>query len=182
MQRVFNVEKWNRLVDGTTVNFPSPLERRVRLDVNCPGECRLSYVDGDGVMTFLGLIKGRDVVEFRAYGEFSLVADGADCWFYTVDGENFAFVLPDAETFTRIIERRPRNPEFEYMHYMMNRNIEARLEQQKHELEQLWARRGAAEAPVAAQPAPASAPSAPAKEPPAPGANEGSGDGEQAAE
>lgn len=152
MQRIFNVDKWSLLEDGKSVSFGKVEPRRVRLHVNAPDPAKLFYSDPDGTVTFLARVLGRDVVEFGAYGEFSLTAEGGDIWFDTVDGEDISFSIPDAVIITKITERRARNPELEMMQYMMNRNIQRRLDAQRDELVQLWARQQAVAAAAAAKP------------------------------
>lgn len=152
MQRITNVNKWSVIEDGKAMHFGNTEPRRVKIEVNAPDPVRLYYADGDGNITFLARVLGRDVVQFGADGEFSISADGADCWVYTVDGEDFSFSIPDAVIITKIAERRARNPEFEFMQYKMNQNLERRMEAQRLELEQLWDRRQAAIAAETTQP------------------------------
>lgn len=152
MQRLFNVEKWQHVGDGSAISFANPEPRRVRIDVNAPLEARIYYAGTDGEVTFLANVFGRDVLEFRAYGEFSLTIEGSDVWFYTVDGEDYAFSIPDAVILTKLAERKPVNKELEMMKHLMNRNIERRLEQQRDELERLWDQRTAAAAAARAVP------------------------------
>lgn len=154
MQRLFNINKWQLLENGKAVNFENPHPRRVRIDVNAPDRAKLFYVDGEGEITFLAVVDGRDRVEFGCYGEFGLTAEGGDIWFDTVDGEDFSFSIPDAVIITKIAQRRARNPEFEMMQFKMNQNLEIRMEQQRRELEELWSRQRALEPAPATQPAP----------------------------
>lgn len=141
MQRIFNVDKWQRLENERAVNFSKDEPRRVRLDVNAPDPVKLFYSDGNGETMFLARVVGRDVIEFMTTGAFSITADGGDLWFFTVDGEDYSFEIPDAVILTRIAERRPRNIEFELMQYHANRNIELRLQQMRRELDAEWRRR-----------------------------------------
>lgn len=181
MQRIFNVDKWSLLEDGKSVSFGKVEPRRVRLHVNAPDPAKLFYSDPDGTVTFLARVLGRDVVEFGAYGEFSLTAEGGDIWFDTVDGEDISFAIPDAVIITKITERRARNPELEMMQYMMNQNIQRRLDAQRDELVELWARQQAAAAAVATQSAPAGSGASSSAEPePAASADASSGDAAQA--
>lgn len=149
MQRIYNVDKWQHCPDGRAVNFANTEPRRVRLDVNAPDAVKLFYSDGNGELMFLGRVVGRDVIEFHAAGEFSITADGSDFWFYTIDGEEFFFDIPDAVILTKIADRRPRNPEFELMQYHANRNMELRMEQMRRELDSEWRRRIEAPPPAA---------------------------------
>lgn len=165
MQRLHNLDKWKCLTEGVALNFASAQPRRVRLDVNAPGEVRVSHIDGNGEYTFLALVKGRDVIEFMAQGEFSVIAEGGDLWLHTIDGENMTFSIPDAVILTNIVERRPRNHEQELMNYLMNQNIERRYAQMREDLDREWARREAASKPAAEKPAAAGDGKPAAKEP-----------------
>lgn len=150
MQRIFNVDKWQRVENGRAVNFGKSDPRRLRIDVNAPDPVKLFYSDGNGETMFLARVCGRDVIEFNALGAFSITVDGGDLWLATVDGEDYSFDIPDAVILTKIAERRPRNLEFEMMQYQANANIERRLQQMRRELDAEWARRQAV-APAAAE-------------------------------
>ena len=166
MQRLFNVHKWFVLEAGKALNFENHLARRVRLDVNAPAPAQLFYVTGNGEVTFLAAVSGRDVIEFASHGgDFAIQCEGNDVWLYTIDGEDVSFSNPGAVVFTKIVERRARNPELELMQHMMNRNLELRLEAQRNELVQLWNRREAAAAARAAQLAAESASASAGSEP-----------------
>lgn len=169
MQRLFNVDKWFLVADGKAVSFGNTEPRRVRLDVNSPSPAQLFYSDGDGNITFLANVHGRDVIEFASYGAFDITCTGSDCWMYTIDGEDLSFSIPDAVKLTKIFERRARNPELELMQHMMNRNIEMRMEAQRVELEQLWNRREEAARAAAALPEAPAANAAAGSEPVATG-------------
>ena len=147
MQRQFNIDKWQLVEDGKSVHFGRVEARRVRLDVNAPMAACIEHVC-NGEVTFLGRVLGRDVIEFYTDGAFTLNVSGSELWFYTVDGEDYSFEIPDAVVITRIAERRARNPEFELMQYHANRNIELRLAQMRREIDEEWRRRGASEAPT----------------------------------
>lgn len=150
MQRLHNIDKWEFAEANKAVNFETAVPRKVRLDVNAPGEVGITYVDSNGLEVFLGLVRGRDVLEFTTTGEFALIPDG-NIWFYTIDGVKATFSIPDAVTLTRIAERRARNLEFEMMQYEMNRNLERRLAEQRDQLEQLLARSAPVGAPAPVQ-------------------------------
>lgn len=145
MQRLANLDKWFKVDADKALNFANNLPRRVRLDVNAPERTQLEYVDGNGEVTYLATVLGRDVIEFACGGEFSIIPN-ADCWFYTIDGEDTSFVIPDAVTLTKITTRRARNPELELMRVMMEQNVNRRMEALAIELEQSFNRRAAAAA------------------------------------
>lgn len=176
MQRLHNITKWTHVQNGGAMNFEDERERRIRLDVNAAGKASLFYVDGDGETTLLGLVEGRDVIEFQTHGgSFSIAVEDSDVWVFTIDGENVSFSIPDAQTFTKLVERRTRNPETEMMQYMMQRNFEKMVEQQRDELVRVLDQRDKALAAATAKPAPASddKPSAAKPEPAKPAAVDG---------
>lgn len=153
MQRIQNIEKWKHVAAGGAMNFEYEWRRTIRLDVNAAGTAALFYVDGNGETTFLALVTGRDVVEFQCQGDaFSIVVEDADAWFYTIDGERMAVSLPDAVKFTKLIERRQRNPEVELMRYHMEATMKGMMEHQQRELDRRIDRLAAASAAPAAKP------------------------------
>ena len=136
MQRLHNVDKWFQVEAGKAVNFGASTEpRHVRLDVNSEGVSYLYYADGDGVTRYLARVEGRDVIEFRSTGEFSITVEGSDVWMYTIDGEDLSFKIPDARKLTKLIERRPRDPALELMEYQMRRNMDERMRAIADEME-----------------------------------------------
>lgn len=154
MQRLSNIDKWFAVEDGKSISFENAQPRRMRLDVNAPVPVCLYYASSDGEVYFLARVEGRDCVEYGAIGEHSVTVEGGPVWMSTIDGEDFSFSIPDAVILTKLVERRPRNPELELMQHMMNRNIDARLAAQRNELEELWARRERAALAAAPKPAP----------------------------
>lgn len=178
MQRIQDIKKWRHVPEGTAMNFENTAERRMRLDVNAAGMALLWYVDGDGETTLLAVVTGRDVIEFATHGGmFSIEVTGADVFVYTVDGENFSFAKPDAVKFTKMIERRARNPEVEYMQYMMRENHRVMLEQQAEQFERMRAEFQRNQPAPAAQPEPSGDAAGSAGKPePDGGAGVGAGD------
>jgi len=163
MQRLHNIDKWEFAEPHQAVNFEAADPRKVRIDVNAPGKVAITYVDTKGLEVFLGIVEGRDVLEFTTTGEFALIPDGP-LWFYTIDGVKATFSIPDAITLTRIAERRARNLEFEMMQYKMNQNLERRLAEQRDQLVELLGRSEAVVPASAPKPAAASSDSGAGKE------------------
>ena len=157
MQRLHNIGKWFVVDDGKAVNFGNPEPRLVRLDVNAPEPVRLHIVNGDGEYTFLARVVGRDVIEFRSEGEFSIVPDGGSVSLYTIDGEDISFSIPDAVKITKLIDRRPRDPALELMQYQMRKNVDDRMQAIRDEMERELHRRLEAAVTATAQPKAASA-------------------------
>lgn len=177
MQRMFNLDKWERLKEGEGLEFSNPRPRNVRLEVNAPVRTALYVVDPEGEVHFLALVEGRDTVEWGSSGAFQLTVEGADVMVYTADGADIAQRVIAPVIFTKIAERRRRNPELEYIAHQMQLNMERRLEQQAGELEQLFIRRAALAAaqsvPVASGPEPTTTDGAGSPDPSATTANGG---------
>lgn len=129
MKRMFNLDKWTLLPEGKAMSFDLDRPRLVRIDVNPTGPVNLYVLTGDDTR-FLARVVERDVLEFTVDGAFGLVADGDPVAIYTVDGQSWNFVDPAPEVFTRIHERRARNPELELIVAKMQQNMERRLAQQ----------------------------------------------------
>lgn len=141
MQRIFNVDKWTVVEPGHRLDFPGERARQVRLECNSQDVSNLYLIDAEGEVFFLARVCGRDTIEFVSGGKFSIsVADGP-CSIYTVDGTTCGYTVEAPESFTRIVERRVRNPEQEYMMNMMMRNMEKRLASQAGELREQYDRR-----------------------------------------
>lgn len=140
-QKMFNVRRWAQLEDGKVLTFPSPRKRKVVIDVNSTGESQLWYISEDGEALFLALVRGRDTLDFITDGKFSLSCLGDECWVYTVDGENIAYEDPSSISFTKIVERRARNPELMEIEARLMQNITRRLAAQSREQEAYFERR-----------------------------------------
>lgn len=146
MQRLFNLSKWAVLEEGKAISFKGSKPRLVRLEVNSPGEVFLYVaqesditVDSDPEVIFLARVCGRDTLEWHvAGGGFTLMVEGGSCNVYTIDGDDPSYRNLTPTIFTKIVERRPRNPEFERMAALMQLNVERRLLQQKQELNDLF--------------------------------------------
>lgn len=125
-------------------------ERRIRLNINAESEIALYRVFRalDDQQLVAVLAPGFHTVEFMAAGTVSLIAakqDGAQVWYQTADDEPTYVEVVDPVIFTRIANRRHRNPELEEMMYRMQLNVERRLAAQAEELEQALSRRRAEE-------------------------------------
>lgn len=165
MQRMYNLDKWTRLDEGEALSFDNPRPRNVRLEVNAPQETALYVADGSGEVHFLALVKGRDTLEFGSSGAFQLTVEGSGLMVYTADGADISHEELGAVSFTKVVERRRRNPELEQLAYMMQQNMERRLAQSEREIEFRLSRGGS---PSAVVDAPPRAADRPTEEPVAP--------------
>jgi hypothetical protein len=173
MQKLHNLSKWTVIPPKGALHFGGAQVRRVRLEVNAPSRARLSIADGDGVITFLALVEGRDMLEFVVDREFSLFSDEPGVMIYTADSDDISAVNDAAVSFAKVMQRRPRNHDLEVIAAEMAYNMQRRLEAQTHELERSFAARLAASQTVnqaASVPAPAASEPAPAGDAIAPGA------------
>lgn len=139
-QKLMSLSKWRTLEEGELARFDNKKPRTVRIDVNASEFTRLYIGRPNGEAKFLACVSGRDVIEFSVDGAFDITADQV-CDFYTVDGTDWSVAAVDDRSFTRIVERRRRNPELEYMMRAMQMNVERRLEQTKWELQEQYDRR-----------------------------------------
>ena len=110
------------LVDG---EFP----REVRLEVNAEETVRLAVRSASKpeLLRFLTDVRGRDTVVFTLEepGEVGWTSDG-QVWLWTVELEAAA-VISDAPTYTKIAERKARNPELERIARKMQENADRRM-------------------------------------------------------
>lgn len=163
-QRIHNLSKWQVISESEGIRFPGR-PRTVVLDVNCPGERafyiarhrddiqedveRISDKEagrkrpdeigpedkGAVVIAFLGLARGRERFEFGVEGSFDLLVEGGDAFVHTFDGLDTATRIESPEIFTRVANRRKRNPELEMMQYQMRLNQERMMSELRHELD-----------------------------------------------
>lgn len=162
--RVHNVTKWIHLPEGNALTFPQDKPRTVILEVNCPQETafyirqdreavesdperiadkeagrRRSFEfsedeDAEGILTFIGLVTGRERIEFGVSGPFELLAEGGGCYVYTADGLQMETHVVAPVIFTRIANRKQRNPHLEMIQYQMRINQQRFEEQMRSDM------------------------------------------------
>ena len=122
-------------------------ERRVRLHFNVEAETAVyrSFGDTDDEQLLSVVGPGLETIEFSAAGEIRFFCvprlEDAQVWFQTADDEpTFSRVL-DPVVFTKIANRRHRNPEVEAMMQTMQINMERRFAQQAAEFDAALQRR-----------------------------------------
>lgn len=157
---MFNLRKWATLTEGSALSYAAARPRVVKFEVNAPGEVmlHLRYPDGafqqvpnenglgtqvveiipPGAMYFLATVKGRETLETFVDANFELVGEGGTCFLYTADGDDVSSVVLDPVIFTKIAERRARNPEIEAIERRMYLNQQLRLDQQMADMERRY--------------------------------------------
>lgn len=133
MKRIGDLSLFRRLDPGNVATFDGERVRTVRFIFNAPHRTAINVVAmgadgsfGEGDPMFLCVVDGLEEVQFQAEGPFGLEAE-ATVYIKTAEGETIHFVEPDAVTFTRIAERRARNPELEHMQRVLMLNQERRM-------------------------------------------------------
>lgn len=135
-----SIKRWKPAHEKELV-FEGRGARRIRLHINSPGVTLAWLVLPDGELQFLARVEGFQTVEFYAEGRVSVSLDGADVWWTCAETEPTHVEIIDPQIFTRIANRRHRNPELEEVMYRMQLNMERRLAQQSGEIEAAFQRR-----------------------------------------
>ena len=141
-----SLSRWSVLDPEQAIVFAGSdvAERRVRIDFNLEAATSFFIVDDDGVENFLcALPHGQETIEFNAAGTFRVYAENGSgvVQYVSADLEPTFSEIVDPVIFTKIANRRHRNPELEEIMFRMNQNLEARLAQQAHEFEAALERR-----------------------------------------
>lgn len=85
-------------------------------------------VPKDLVATFLCYCRpGRDTIDFAVDGPFWLVPDGGEIYVYSQDSQQHEVHIDAPEVFTRIANRKARNPQLELMMWAQRQNMEVRF-------------------------------------------------------
>lgn len=155
MQRMFNLRKWTEVREGSALSFHSERARIVKFELNSPGEVLLHIRYPNAIMRsddaghsfelvpagatfFLGLVKGREALETFVEGQFDLLVEGGTVYVFTADGDDVHAVVVEPVIFTRIAERRARNPELEAIERRMYLNQERRLAAQMEDMDRRY--------------------------------------------
>nr|QJB21439.1 MAG: hypothetical protein [Microvirus sp.] len=129
---MINLEEVSRFVrcpEGQGLELPGE-RRRVRLEVNTSAPCQIMLQTGPDDMRFLVNVNGRETVQFIAPGPVTLWPDcDGEVWWWTSEMETTATVIEEPEIFTKIAERKPRNPELERIAAKMQENADRRMAQ-----------------------------------------------------
>lgn len=133
MYDLADLSKWRRL-NSAGVEFPNDKPRKVRLELLAAEPTHVGVV-AKGLPAFrngmhIGTIMGYEVISFQIDGPFKLIADTNSAFVWTPELEGvIAHEIPDAITFTTMMNRRERNPQMELMMHKLNQNVERRMRQ-----------------------------------------------------
>lgn len=135
--KIGNISRWNKLDVGNVLQFGEANRvQRLRLEFNTSDATHLAVIDHKGAERFLGVINGHEAVEFTTEGSVEILATTeGEVWWYSKDGDPEAMELVHEVPFTRVMQRRARNPELELMMYKMNQNIERRMQAMQAEVD-----------------------------------------------
>lgn len=140
-----SLARWAVLDGGKAIVFAGSdvAERRVRINFNLEAVTSF-FIDIAGEEVFLcTLPPGLETLEFNAPGTFRVYAEKGSgvVQYQSADLEPTFSEVVDPVIFTKIANRRHRNPELEEIMYRMQANMERRLASQAHELELAFERR-----------------------------------------
>ena len=140
MIRMYALTDWVSVPAGGSVGFDNPKPRNVRVEVmlETPGLVNIA-TDTEGVSVAC-YVAGRETIEFWADGPYVLGAS-SNMYVYTSDLERVHIENEGGESYTRIVERRQRNPELEAMERRMHENMQRMLAQTQAEREVAFSRR-----------------------------------------
>lgn len=140
-----SLARWSLLPVDQAIAFEGSdvAERRVRIDFNLEAVTAFFIGDDTGESFLCTIGPGLETVEFNVSGSFKVYAEkgSATVHYQSADLEPTFAEIIDPKIFTKIANRRHRNPEYEEMMYKMQLNIERRLASQAAELEGAFARR-----------------------------------------
>ncbi len=144
--RLNSLSRWKDLEAGAAIMFDDPAtenERRIRLHFNLAAATPFYIEDANGPRFLTVVPAGLETVEFGAVGSFAIFPqEGArEVQYQTAEDEPTYATVVDPVIFTKIANRRHRNPEMEEVMFRMQQNMERRLAQQADEIEQALERR-----------------------------------------
>lgn len=128
--RLHSLSRWKLLEAGKYIEINGERDRKVRVEFNTEAPTRLDLVWTEAEeteITFLAVILGMEVVEFHAPAGTAIVATSeGEVWYFTDEGEVVA-TDKEAVSYTKIMNRRARNPQLEMMMFKMEQNMNARM-------------------------------------------------------
>lgn len=143
--RILDKRNWRKteIKKGKMViPFPGHGKRKLTFKVNCVAETRLDLVEldrDDARTTFLWAGRGMEEVEVYAEGYAEVVVTSAeDVFFHTTERSGIAHKDEEAGTFTKIANRRARNPELDAIMLRAEINMNRRLARLEMEMERKY--------------------------------------------
>lgn len=142
-----SLARWLTLEPKMAITFDKAASgeaaRRVRLSLNLERWTAFYIHDGKASRFLTSVGPGLNTVEFSAAGRFQIMAepDAGAVQYQTAEAEPTHSVVADPAIFTRLAQRRHRNPEMEEMMYRVQLNVERRLAKQASEIEAVFERR-----------------------------------------
>lgn len=150
--RLGSLTKWHRIASGEAVHFPGKKTRTVIVEVNSPGvatywvtlhdkdqrtlkaqeaeEAQRTREEVDYSDYLVGTVRGRGSIEFSVTGSFDLYPDGCDeAYIYSHDNLKMVNHVVAPLVYTRIANRRMRNPEQERIEWELKQNQRRFLEE-----------------------------------------------------
>lgn len=122
------VSKFVLAKPGEGLLLESAKRREVRLELNTAAPCQLRVQYGKNDIRFLANVHGRETITFIADGPVGIYPDSEDeVWWWTPEMEKTSVLIPDAEAFTKIAQRRERNHDLERVAQKLAENAERRL-------------------------------------------------------
>jgi len=131
------IEQWE--VVGEGFFLPEEKPRRVKIDVNVEGTAKFYGHGKDGVIFYLGQVTGRNTLELAVDGSLKVTAEGSDAWFKCQEVHQRPKATAN-ETFTKVANRKERNPELERMMHIMTLNVDKRMAQMQSDHEKAIAK------------------------------------------
>nr|QJB21341.1 MAG: hypothetical protein [Microvirus sp.] len=140
-----SLARWAKLEPAEAIVFEGSNvgERRVRINFNLEGVTAF-FIGDEQREDFLCTIgPGLETVEFNVSGSFKVYAENGSgvVHYQSADLEPTFHEVADPVIFTRIAQRRHRNPELEEMMFRMQANIERRMASQADEIKAHYERR-----------------------------------------
>lgn len=140
-----SLARWATLPSKNAIVFEGSEvdETRHRILFNLEAVTALFIGDAEGERFLCTIGPGQETVEFNIAGPFKVYAeDGSGVVQYQcADLEPTHVEVADPVIFTRIAQRRRRNPEMEEMMYRMQLNMERRFAKQADEIATIYAKR-----------------------------------------
>jgi hypothetical protein len=115
MMNIGNPLTWVKVSEGNGWTLAEGRERRVTVDVRATYPTPVYLVDDDGEMLFLARVETAERVRFQVpAGQWAVVAD-QEIYVRSIEMERASVKPHNGPVFTKLWERKPRNPALEEM-------------------------------------------------------------------